>query len=1073
LPGLPQVGEVRIEGNRNVQQQKILAIIKTRPGRGLDRNQVEEDVRKLLKTHLFINVDPRYERAPDGSVLVIFRVVERPTIRHVRVLGTTKSQYALAKQHGLKKGDPLDPYAVDEARSKLETWYHAKAYSQATVTTLEGDKPGDLGVTLVVNEGLKQKVGKVNFEGNEIATDGRLKTQIQSKPPVLWLFKGEVDYDRVDEDVQRLIDYYRGLGFFKARVGRELKFNDNQNWATINFVIDEGPRYLVQNISIIGNTKIEAEALRKDMTLESGQFFDQQKMNKDITTLQDKYGDIGYVFADVVAQPMFDEQPGKLDLVFKVEEGSRYKIGRITVRIGGDNPHTRQTAVYNRLSLRTGDIASTKKMRDSERRLQLSSIFVSDPQSGKAPKIVFAKPGGEDEFEETVARKPETKKKPGIGIGNSGGGYRGQSPDPNRIINGEPDDEDEIESMDIELIPIDHVPSVTTVARPVSGTDPAAIVRFQSPAWQPQYPGAAPSAPYGQQPLGRTSPDAAGAGSRSVAASAAQNIPPAGANYAGLAATTGTPAGRTAAPVQQTQYAVPSPGAAYMNPRTASSGLYSTPASTAPTSTYPQAAPVYAQPAAPQSPYPSTPAYGGQPVGAPAGYRANTVPAAAPYGQNLAQPAQPQYGAVPTQQNYGAAPAQPNYGQPAARPVSQPGTGYTGPDELFQPGGAAPPPAGPVFDPNADSPLFHPAVEEPAQPIDVRVDTFETQTGRLMLGVGVNSNSGLVGNAVIDEQNFSLTRFPRSWEDMRNATAWRGAGQQFRIEAAPGTQFSRYMINFHNPYLANTPISFGVSGSFFTRLYQNWTEQRTGGRVALGYQFLFDPNLTIVGSFRGENVNISNPTQPSPPSLSAVVGNNTFMSGKVELIHDTRNNAFLPTQGHRLAIGLEEAFGSFTFPRATIDASQYFLIRERPDTSGRHTLMLSTQLGFTGPNTPIYENFFAGGYTTLRGFYFRGASPTDMGVQVGGRFQFINSVEYMFPLTSDDMLHAVAFTDFGTVEQNITITGQNFRVAPGLGLRINIPAMGPAPIALDFAVPVHQAPTDRQQMFSFFIGLSR
>ena len=81
-------------------------------------------------------------------------------------------------------------------------------------------------------------------------------------------------------------------------------------------------------------------------------------------------------------------------------------------------------------------------------------------------------------------------------------------------------------------------------------------------------------------------------------------------------------------------------------------------------------------------------------------------------------------------------------------------------------------------------------------------------------------------------------------------------------------------------------------------------------------------------------------------------------------------------------------------------------------------------------------------------------------MQVGGEFKWINTVEYLFPLTADDMIHGVAFCDFGTVEENVAIHGNNFRVAPGFGLRITVPAMGPAPIALDFAFPVAKADTD-------------
>ena len=93
------------------------------------------------------------------------------------------------------------------------------------------------------------------------------------------------------------------------------------------------------------------------------------------------------------------------------------------------------------------------------------------------------------------------------------------------------------------------------------------------------------------------------------------------------------------------------------------------------------------------------------------------------------------------------------------------------------------------------------------------------------------------------------------------------------------------------------------------------------------------------------------------------------------------------------------------------------------------------------------------------------------GAIVGGPFEWLNTVEYLFPITADDTLRGVVFTDFGTVESNVSI--HQMRVAPGFGLRITLPAMGPAPIALDFAVPVVYAPYDSQQLFSFFVGFAR
>ncbi|MCU0708744.1 MAG: BamA/TamA family outer membrane protein, partial [Pirellula sp.] len=208
-------------------------------------------------------------------------------------------------------------------------------------------------------------------------------------------------------------------------------------------------------------------------------------------------------------------------------------------------------------------------------------------------------------------------------------------------------------------------------------------------------------------------------------------------------------------------------------------------------------------------------------------------------------------------------------------------------------------------------------------------------------------------------------------------------------------------------------------------------------------------------------------------ALNDVIGSNDLYMGRFRLAHNTRDSPFLPTEGHLLELIYDQVFGEYDFPRGQINYSRYFLVRERADGTGRHTFTTAFRTGFAGADQPIFENFFAGGFSTLRGFEFRGASPVESGIQVGGRFQFLGTLEYMFPITADDMLRMVAFVDYGTVEQDIEINWDNFRVAPGLGFRIAVPALGPAPLAFDFAVPVAYAEDDVRQVFSFSAGLTR
>ncbi len=378
------------------------------------------------------------------------------------------------------------------------------------------------------------------------------------------------------------------------------------------------------------------------------------------------------------------------------------------------------------------------------------------------------------------------------------------------------------------------------------------------------------------------------------------------------------------------------------------------------------------------------------------------------------------------------------------------------------------PGTGAEYPPLGYEPIYTPTLRD----ADLIINGYPARTGRIMFGGAVNSDAGVTGQITVDEKNFDIRRWPRSCQELFTGQAFRGAGETFRIEAAPGSDFDRYTVSWATPNLFNyLPFSFSVSGFLFDRRFDDWDEQRKGGRTSLGYRITPDLSLTV--GFSGQEVKITNPSSSLSPKLNSALGRNDLYTGSISLKHDTRNSPIQASSGHYLEFSFEEAFGDFDYSRFEVEFRQYWLLNERIDRTGKQTLSYSTKLGFSGDETPVFENFFAGGYATLRGFEFRGASPLENGVEVGGRFQWLNSLEYMFPLTADDAFRGVAFVDFGTVESNIKMHSDNFRVAPGVGFRVAIPALGPAPLAFDFAFPVAKADTDNERMFSFYMSLIR
>lgn len=1072
-PGGPaeMVVDVKIEGNQSISRERLLAHIRTRPGRPFDPTIIEEDVRRLNRSRLCVNVRPLTRRV-QGGWLVVFQVDERPTLQEVRIIGNDRVRAsALRKEVNLKQGDPLDPFAVEEGRRKIEEYYRKQGFPKARITVFEGDKPSDRRAVYVINEGPKQKVLWTRFVGNTIASDARLRTQIQSKPPIAYLFKGEVDREQIDEDCNRLVAYYRNLGFMQAKVGRELEYNDSQDWLILTFVIHEGPRAKVRNVSVLGNSKIPTEELMSEMKLKREDWLSLPAMTADARKLQERYGAIGYVFADVKPEVRYLDDPNYVDLVYSLDEGDRYRVGKIDVRIKGDNPHTRLTAVLNQLTLAPGDIVDIRKLRESEKRLRSSGLFLVDPTSGSVPKIVFTPPQS-DEDDAQWASRPSR--------------HRGQSPDPPRPPAGPRNASgDRLLSLEVVETPPEAPEGLSSDDPWDTGSDAAgphdaarAVGRQGSAPmdrrgdgppmqWQPtsavvpigtsqslivrgQYSTELsptttnrdrPWLPWFKKPTSTTLPPPSGlaAGAAQGTTYPSQPAPAWTGNGGAMTQAVGSPAypasshGQPATPYGPATM----PGAAAANygppPAENTAGVWNG---------APQPTPPNAAGGASGSPYEAPRTAGGwqQPVGAEAyGAPAGNGPYAAPAGTGgdpwMAR------GAQPAPPNFGMAPGAPNVG-----PTYFDGVGPWG------------------------SPFNRPL--DDTRPLPLIIETEETQTGRLMLGVGVNSDSGLVGSIILDEQNFDWRRAPRSWDDIAKGKAWRGGGQRLRLEAVPGTEVQRYMFTFQDPYLGGSDISFGLSGFFYDRIFQQWKEQRLGGRINLGYHLT--KRLSGSLSFRPERINIRDPIDPTLSDFVQVAGDSDLYGFGATIAHDTRDSPFLATEGHLIEFSFEQVVGRFNYPHGELDLRQYFQLWERPDGSGRHVLSLTGRLGITGGGTPIYDRYYAGGFTTIRGFGFRGVSPRKgANVAVGGDVMVLASAEYMFPITADDMLRGVIFCDTGTIQPSFSNWTEKYRVSPGFGLRISIPAMGPAPLAFDFAFPVVTQPGDSEQVFSFFLGVLR
>ncbi len=353
---------------------------------------------------------------------------------------------------------------------------------------------------------------------------------------------------------------------------------------------------------------------------------------------------------------------------------------------------------------------------------------------------------------------------------------------------------------------------------------------------------------------------------------------------------------------------------------------------------------------------------------------------------------------------------------------------------------------------------------------DIMIDVQETEkAGDFMFGGGITSNSGVVGNVVLDLLNFDLHDRPRNWTELRKFRSFFGGGQRLRIELQPGTQVSRFRIDFTEPYLFEKPLRFNTSLYLFERGRDSYNESRGGGSVNFGKRFEDGPWSGWSGEIgvRVEDVTIDDLEVFASRRIRDDEGSNLMTSLKIAGGRDRTDTRSAPSAGDKYRLGFEQ-FGIFggdhTFTKLTAGYTWYKTIKtDRLDR--KSVLKLRCEGGVILGGAPVFERFYGGGTGSIRGFDFRGVGERH-GIEqdnIGGDYLVLGGGEYVFPLFGQN-LRGLVFLDSGLVGSGPV------RAAIGTGVRFTIHLGRPIPLEINLAFPVLSDSEDEEQVFSFQIG---
>ncbi|QNP40254.1 outer membrane protein assembly factor BamA [Lysobacter solisilvae (ex Woo and Kim 2020)] len=405
-------------------------------------------------------------------------------------------------------------------------------------------------------------------------------------------------------------------------------------------------------------------------------------------------------------------------------------------------------------------------------------------------------------------------------------------------------------------------------------------------------------------------------------------------------------------------------------------------------------------------------------------------------------------------------------------------------------------------------------VEGSNDQVDVVVNVKETSSGSFVFGLGYSQLSGLSTQIQLSQENFL------------------GTGNRVSVQAQHSTYQSRYDFSFLNPYFLDNGLSLGYNlwwreldySDFGTAQYSS---NSGAAQVVLGFPITETDTVTgLFGIDTNQILSSGSTPQPIREYLDAL-NTRTFHAWRTELgwSRNSLDNLLTPTRGMQQRVWLET-----TLPGSTVEyfklnysiskfwpLSRHLVLNTRGelgygdsygDATTRNICFTAGSFQDTDNNTttppvfvpgpdptdpclpsspdydktvtadglPFFENFYAGGVRSVRGFRDNTLGPRQAPFAnstylqpVGGAFKTTGSLEMYFPTLLDTpAARASAFIDFGNVYKDVdSFDAGELRASTGLSLMWRSP-MGP--ISISYSFPLRKEEDDELERLQFTFG---
>lgn len=388
-----------------------------------------------------------------------------------------------------------------------------------------------------------------------------------------------------------------------------------------------------------------------------------------------------------------------------------------------------------------------------------------------------------------------------------------------------------------------------------------------------------------------------------------------------------------------------------------------------------------------------------------------------------------------------------------------------------------------------------PAVPGTSDQIDVNYSVVEKPSGNIMAGVGYSQLQGIIVNANITQDNIF------------------GTGKRIGVNFNNSNINTTYSLNYFNPYTTLDGVSSGFdlgyrkTNAFQVNLANYATDTATAGvnlGIPLGefdsFRFNLDFNHTKLKSSSNSSAEVIDFLEQygGPGARKHTF---TYLPVSIGWVHDTLNRAIFPTHGGAQRLSLLGTMplpgdDSLKFYKASYKIQHYFPIAKDL------TFMMMGEIaygdGYGGTDElPFFENYYAGGPQSVRGFFPSSLGPRTTpnaqgfggNLSLGGASKIVGTAELLFPVPfmhDSKSIRLGGFVDVGNVYCGVfkvahpgpksnpydsdcyaETKGSFLRYSAGLSARWLSPFGN---LAVSIAQPINSQAGDRTQAFQFSFG---